>query len=171
MNPNTNSNNTDDTTQQPRLNHFDSMKQQDTFAYLLSYIVWDTKFPRDGTYVSLIHRGWAYPIPGSVFDTFENKYFRCKTAPIKQYTSCHPKNTNTNTSDENTDPNSNTFDTYSATFYYYEISLSMLPNNLVFETNRREPCGLIYYPRASPTNDFLIFKAFPENDTLKEISN
>uniref|UniRef100_A0A6C0E5J9 Uncharacterized protein n=1 Tax=viral metagenome TaxID=1070528 RepID=A0A6C0E5J9_9ZZZZ len=168
MNSNTNSNNTDDTT---KLNHFDSMKQQDTLAYLLSYVVWDTKFPRNSTYVSLIHNGWAYPILGSVFDTFENKYFRCKTAPITQYTSCHPKNTNTNTSDENTDPNSNTFDTYSATFYYYKISLSMLPNDLVFETNRREPCGLIYYPRASPTHDFLIFKAFPENDTSKEISN
>jgi hypothetical protein len=126
-------------------NLFPIMKLEDTFAYLASYVVWNSKFPHDGRYVSLIHGDWAYCIDGSIFYDFETKYVERTNSPIKQ---CLPYDVITEES---------------LRFCYYKISLTMLPDNLVLKTKQRERWGFCYYPYANHRDkSFIIFAALPE---------
>jgi hypothetical protein len=150
------------------INHLPNMKLDDPFAYFLSYIVWDSKFPRDGSYVSLVHKGWAYPIKGEIFDNFEIKYFQYSESPIKQHI---PPYDDTDDDTDNDTDNNNTNENFiqgfsedmGSRFYYYKISLSMLPDNLIINKNEREPCGFGYHPFANEKN-IIIFKAFGEDE-------
>ena len=122
------------------------MKKRDTFAILLSYIIWDSKFPHGNQFVSLIHADWAYAIDGNIFDKILDKYPNMKQhLPYSAVT------------------------TESLRFCYYKISLNMLPDDLKLTHKDRERYSYCYYPYANRPQSFIIYSAYHEEKSKKEV--
>jgi len=125
----------------PEYNLFEDLMDEDTYAVLLSYIIWDSKFRSGNQKISLIHDNWAYAIDGAVFDKIMVDF--PDIAQQRPYDAVTAE---------------------SLQFSFYKISLTMLPRNFVLKSTQRERFTYDYYPYANRPESFLIWFAMTDEE-------
>jgi hypothetical protein len=118
----------------------EELKKDDTYAILLNYIIFNSTYYKPFSYehVSLIHKEWAYPVSGYIYDNIIKDYPNLKIE--------YPADTSVSPD--------------AIRFSYIKISLNMLPSDIVLTTQKRELWSLQYY--TCHPKDFIIYSKYIE---------